>query len=621
MADGTDAPQPSLGVSAAAGTNPGAGAVGAAGHAEVDAKVGVGTGGDGSSSPTAQEVIHSLVINASAQSHNSNNDGRRRRGRGADVLPPRNKRPSYDHTDTRGSNNTRKRTRRSAGAKRRRSSLFAHNKHALVGPTHADESATTWKQKIWSLVDEPGSSVYARFIAIFIMSLIGISCITFCLETLPQFHRRDEVVWYSIEAVCIVFFTIEYVTRLLSCPSLWPFLKGTLNTIDLVAIVPFYVELMFDEAGGSGSAVFRVVRLVRVFRVFKISRYVSWVKIFANAMYASAQPLGMLLFVMAIGCVVFSSAIYFAERGEWDPEQHMYLRDENGVMKPSPYQSIPASFWWCIITMTTVGYGDDVPMSVVGKLIAAVASLSGILVLAIPITVISTNFNYEFGRMKKKREAMRQKMLMFKRQFGAKNRQGLGIIKDEIEAIVRRNAAELMEDFQNVVQTSKDELGAELFALVQVAYRQRERLIAEQMMQDDTPSADVIDELKAEVANAAASLTLPPASGEGQIDGTARVPGGLPGHHNGSAVLPRANTGFSEAKGVPDAVLTEELLAPGTSTSLDAGATITRPRPVISPPSRVRLLPTGADLNAFTPTARAGARRELAPLNPSKPPK
>lgn len=78
--------------------------------------------------------------------------------------------------------------------------------------------------------------------------------------------------------------------------------------------------------------------------------------------------------------------------------------------------------------------------------------------------------------MKKKRDAMRQKMLMFKRQFGAKKTSGIGVIKDEIESLVRRNAAELVEDFQSVVQTSKDELGTELFALVQVAYAQRRRV-------------------------------------------------------------------------------------------------------------------------------------------------
>lgn len=346
----------------------------------------------------------------------------------------------------------------------------------------SEEPEPTFKEKVWALVDDPTSSGWAKAIAVVIMSLIGVSCVTFCLETLPQFHRKDVEVWFAIEAVCIFFFTLEYVTRLLSCPKLCPFLKGALNIVDLVAIVPFYVELAFDSGSGGSSAVFRVVRLVRVFRVFKISRYVSWVKIFANAMYASAQPLGMLLFVMAIGCVVFSSAIYFAERGDWDETTARYMRTlRDGSVETSPYQSIPASFWWCIITMTTVGYGDDVPITFAGKLIAGVASLSGILVLAIPITVISTNFNYEFGRMKKRREAMRQKMMMFKRQFGTHaNQQGLGVIKDEIDAMVRRNTTELMDDFSNVTQNARDELSQELYDLVQIAYRQRQRMASKE---------------------------------------------------------------------------------------------------------------------------------------------
>ena len=117
---------------------------------------------------------------------------------------------------------------------------------------------------------------------------------------------------------------------------------GALNIIDFVSILPFYIERIVGSSAASGSAVFRVVRLVRVFRVFKISRYLTWVKIFAAALVQSWQPLAMLVFVMGIATVVFSSALYFVERDTINPR----------TGQPN-VRSIPDAFWWCIITMTT----------------------------------------------------------------------------------------------------------------------------------------------------------------------------------------------------------------------------------------------------------------------------
>ena len=82
----------------------------------------------------------------------------------------------------------------------------------------------------------------------------------------------------------------------------------------------------------------------------------------------------------------------------------------DGTPEVSPFQSIPASFWWCIVTLTTVGYGDETPYSGVGKFIAAVASLTGILVVAIPVSVISTNFNAEFLKLQRQRDQVRARM-------------------------------------------------------------------------------------------------------------------------------------------------------------------------------------------------------------------
>ena len=163
----------------------------------------------------------------------------------------------------------------------------------------------------------------------------------------------------------------------------------------------------------------------------------------------------MLVFIMMIGTVVFSSAIYYAERGEWHEDQRAYIR--SGEAGPSPFQSIPASFWWCIITMTTVGYGDDVPITLAGKLIAAFTSLCGILVLAIPITVISTNFNAEYLKVMKKRARVRARMLMLKSHF-QKSRTGLEAIQEELSDIVKRNTEELREEVDNIIGSARQEL-------------------------------------------------------------------------------------------------------------------------------------------------------------------
>jgi len=282
----------------------------------------------------------------------------------------------------------------------------------LLGSEFADLHL---REKLWVLFDEPSANRLAYGISVFIMSLIVLSVVTFILESLPQFYLNGgHPVFSAIELVCIVVFTIEFLVRFSTSPNLGKFVREPLNIVDLVAIVPFYVEQMAGSSTVGSSSVLRVVRLVRVFRVFKLTRYLSWVRTFTSAMAKSAQPLGMLLFVMLIGVIVFSSAIYYAERGTPDPVTGRLVRADG---KPSPYSSIVQSSWWAIITMTTVGYGDDYPVTTAGKLIAAFTSLTGVLVLAIPITVISTNFSEEYNKLRKQKQRVKARITMLRNQF------------------------------------------------------------------------------------------------------------------------------------------------------------------------------------------------------------
>eukprot|EP00466_Bigelowiella_natans_P003814 jgi/Bigna1/36400/e_gw1.14.214.1 len=152
-----------------------------------------------------------------------------------------------------------------------------------------------------------------------------------------------------------------------------------MNLVDLLSIMPI-LFLIFDSNGGAGFQVVRVLRLTRAFRVFKLGKYSEGLILFHRVIAKSLSALYLLFFFMLISTIVFGSTIYYAERGNWDDE------------KGSPFTSIPRSFWWVIVTSTTVGYGDMVPRTTTGRFVGTLAMYFGILVLAMPLAIISSNF-------------------------------------------------------------------------------------------------------------------------------------------------------------------------------------------------------------------------------------
>ncbi|CAB3400352.1 unnamed protein product [Caenorhabditis bovis] len=202
---------------------------------------------------------------------------------------------------------------------------------------------------------------------------------------------NDVVIWEphpvfgAVETVCIIWFTVEFILRLAVTPNRVAFLVGIMNIVDMIAIIPFYLELTLALFGidiaslsdiKGALLVVRVLRVLRVVRILKLGRYSSGMRTFALTLKSSARQLGMMGMVLSTGVVFFSTLLYFVEKDE----------------KDTPFTSIPAAFWWAIVTMTTVGYGDYVPVTVPGKLIASGAIISGVLVLALPITIIVDNF-------------------------------------------------------------------------------------------------------------------------------------------------------------------------------------------------------------------------------------
>ncbi|RWS30874.1 potassium voltage-gated channel protein Shaker-like protein [Leptotrombidium deliense] len=289
------------------------------------------------------------------------------------------------------------------------------------------------QKRLWLLCEHPESSYSAKLVAITSVVVIVVSIVIFCLETLPRFKHykilrneynetrvvEDEVPsitdpFFVIESLCIIWFTMELVTRFLTSPSKLEFLKviylqvckekmtefclpfqDVMNAIDLMAIVPYFITLATmaakdpgeenksgAEKQGASLAVLRVIRLVRVFRIFKLSRHSKGLQILGMTLKASLRELGLLMFFLFIGVILFSSAIYYAEAGS----------------ERSYFKSIPDAFWWAVVTMTTVGYGDMRPVGAWGKLVGSLCAIAGVLTLALPVPVIVSNFNYFYHR-------------------------------------------------------------------------------------------------------------------------------------------------------------------------------------------------------------------------------
>ena len=242
-------------------------------------------------------------------------------------------------------------------------------------------------------------------IGIAILFVIFLSVTILCLETLPELYNRYQEALLVVEIFIVIFFGTELLLRLASSPAPHTFFFRPMNILDLVAILPLFIQFIATELLQQNSeasavlAVLRVVRLARLFRVVKVSKYSKPWKIVENTMARSTDALTLLAFLGGVIVVVVSGFIYYAERGTWNEDQRVWYRDDGEV---SPYQSIPHSFYWAIITLTTVGYGDQVPVTIPGKMVACVTAMTGVIIIAFPITIIGANFVDEYQKMRGK---------------------------------------------------------------------------------------------------------------------------------------------------------------------------------------------------------------------------
>ena len=248
---------------------------------------------------------------------------------------------------------------------------------------------------IWKLFESPGSSVASQLVNVLMLLVIVLSIITMCIETLPEFndadmslasrnhkhvtlnqtyntrkqlesHNRRETYLslstklkklFIVETFCVVCFSLELLIRFIVSPDKLRFFWNVLIIFDLLAVLPFYVTLAISAqslTAVQSAYVLRVLRLTRAFRLVKIYRHSSTMQVFVKTIRECIKDFLTLGFLILMTMIVFASCCYFFE------QEH----------EGTNFVSIPAACWWAIITMTSVGYGDMVPVTL-GELYAS----------------------------------------------------------------------------------------------------------------------------------------------------------------------------------------------------------------------------------------------------------
>nr|VZH93462.1 unnamed protein product [Spirometra erinaceieuropaei] len=291
-----------------------------------------------------------------------------------------------------------------------------------------DDRCAVYRKKLWDILEKPQTSMTARVVAVISVTFILLSTVGLALNSitatsheshqyehnnsthsnkthwhLVQSHSATQRHLDNLELVCITWFTIEYVLRFAVAPYKCAFLKSPMNIIDVIAILPYYISKALDSLTAI-SKVVQVFRLLRVLRVLKLARHSIGLQALGYTVRRSYKELGLLMMLVAMGVLIFSSLAYFAEKDE----------------KDTAFKSIPATFWWAIITMTTVGYGDMSPRTTMGKIIGSGCALCGVLVLAMPIPIIVNNFaEFYKDQMRREKAIKRHEEMQRARQTGS----------------------------------------------------------------------------------------------------------------------------------------------------------------------------------------------------------
>ncbi|KAM6929887.1 voltage-gated potassium channel regulatory subunit KCNG1 [Lycodopsis pacificus] len=283
---------------------------------------------------------------------------------------------------------------------------------------HAAESRLNrYMGKLRDMVERPHSGLPGKIFACLSVMFVTITAVNLSISTMPAMREEEEAgkcsqMCYNIfivETVCVAWFSLEFTLRFIQDRSKLAFLRQPLNLIDVVAILPYYITLVVDstskEKKGSGNSyldkvglVLRILRALRILYVMRLARHSLGLQTLGLTARRCTREFGLLLLFLCVAIALYSPLLYLIEN-EMAPTQE--------------FTSIPATYWWAVITMTTVGYGDMVPRSIPGQVVALSSILSGILLMAFPVTSIFHTFSRSYVELKQEQQRVLQRRTHF----------------------------------------------------------------------------------------------------------------------------------------------------------------------------------------------------------------
>ena len=236
--------------------------------------------------------------------------------------------------------------------------------------------------KVWNFLENPETSIGAKYFAIFSLIAIVCSVLVACLETISWLNpigkhsSKMNDPWFVIELFLNCWFLIELILRFAFCPKKNIFVKQTLNWMDFFAVVPYFIVLGV-QSDVSSLAFLRILRFIRVIRLFRLSKHSKRLQVVGEIMKGSLGDLQQLFLCLMILVIFGGALLYFTELG----------------MENSQFTSIPEALWWAVQTVVVVGFGDVVPVTVIGKIFATGFMLFGALTIALPVLSIVLRFS------------------------------------------------------------------------------------------------------------------------------------------------------------------------------------------------------------------------------------